>query len=769
MKEEDRLREVVGQRLAVGDTALAQFIGFFMKRVKIEDEHATLCLRLAQESSQMASNTGIEMLWSPFLDSCRRDAQQRHQMVAMIRTHILPRLEGFKAKRALDVERMLNDVFLAEASAFQALSKSREDVLKLKQSYREKGNKLQQMNQSKETNLPKSLKLQKDLAVAEMEYRQAIWKREEERLRHAVMLESASMYTDLERQAADIGQQMSVDYRTGIAAIDIETERANYVRFIEDSWPQYAPIHYWHLSDCELKDLVFGVPLDVQLRSSNRQVPFILQKCIQAIEQRGLTKEGIYRISAKHSDIMDLRQKLEWDVSKVSLEDEIYDVHAICGVVKMFLRELPKPLLEIPDIERKEFPQKSPEDRVRSIQFFLKNENKATLKYLIFHLALVAQYSEVNKMTPQNLAVVFGPPILTSTQRDMPSDGPKTKTQQFLDKMQQNFPFPNTNNSNSNQMSAAQSATDLGLNLELAKNDMIIEELIRYRDQIFPQDKPKKEKKPKQISDFPSRIDSLQVAVQTTLSVQYPTPAPISSSSVASSSSLSASSQQPISMNDQIPMPPPVPAIPPQQQQQQQQQQNGIPVPSPIAIQPPVQMSVPAPMPITHLSTSAPTSNPVMSPTLATTSPSALTALDVPPPPPSMAAMQYLQQQQQLQQLQQQPQQPPLSPPSTSPIANPQSPLSAVSSPSDPLIAQAWKPSHSFPASAPLPNVIGPVTPAVTPYRAPSNGQGPFSFLAPSVASGAMPANGGAAAGAAVGTSPPRDAMLGGLGSPSLL
>lgn len=40
--------------------------------------------------------------------------------------------------------------------------------------------------------------------------------------------------------------------------------------------------------------------------------------------------------------------------------------------------------------------------------------NYRTLKYLVEHLARIAQYEEVNKMGPQNLAIVFGPNILRS-------------------------------------------------------------------------------------------------------------------------------------------------------------------------------------------------------------------------------------------------------------------------------------------------------------------------------------------------------------------
>ena len=41
-----------------------------------------------------------------------------------------------------------------------------------------------------------------------------------------------------------------------------------------------------------------------------------------------------------------------------------------------------------------------------------------TLKYLIEHLARIAEYEATNKMGPQNLAIVFGPNILRSKEEN---------------------------------------------------------------------------------------------------------------------------------------------------------------------------------------------------------------------------------------------------------------------------------------------------------------------------------------------------------------
>ncbi|KAJ3204861.1 hypothetical protein HDU67_009249, partial [Dinochytrium kinnereticum] len=719
MKEEERLRDSIREKLGVGDTALAQFIGFFLRKVKIEEDHANLCMRLAHESAASAASFGIEKLWAPFLESCRRDAQHRQSMAQLLKAHVIAKLEGLKGRRNVELERVVADIMNIEASAAQALSKSRDDVGKLKSAYREKGIKLQQLNQIKDTSLPKSLKLQKELSVAETEYRQSVWKREEERLkfcekrnsaiqhlakmenvRHAVIIESVSTFADLERQCAEESIKVAQDYRDSLAQIDIEQERSNYVHYLEDTWQNYAPIYYWHVSEGDSKDLVFGVPLDVHLRATQRPVPFILQKCIRAIEQRGLKKEGIYRVSAKHSDIMELRQRLEKDISKVNLEDESYDVNVICGVVKMFLRELPKPLLEIPDIERKEYPQKSPEDRIRSIQFFLKNENKATLKYLIYHLATVAQHSEDNKMTAQNLAVVFGPPILTNTQKDnsAQADGLKTKTQQFLDKMQQRV----QGNLSGPGSSPSTSATDLGLNMELAKNDIIIEEMIRDRELIFPPEKvPKKDKKNRlTTAEFPSRFDSLPLTTAPTGA--GPLTAAVTSGvrNLSMDNTILQGGMSPLSSSPHL-----------------------VSAGTTVQVQPaPIQLSVPAPIPVSLLASSYVQHQPPpqqQQPQSGSMSPTSTS--DVPPPPPLLPIAS-----------------------SSNGTHTPPQPMyqsDSASSSADPLLAAAWHPSHSFP---PVVEGEGGFTGVGTmAYRSPSQG---FAFLAPSLGVLAGPAPGGVAA-----------------------
>lgn len=48
-------------------------------------------------------------------------------------------------------------------------------------------------------------------------------------------------------------------------------------------------------------------------------------------------------------------------------------------------------------------------DALQHTMGFLPDVNRSTLKYIIRHLARVAEHSESNKMTPVSLSIVFGP------------------------------------------------------------------------------------------------------------------------------------------------------------------------------------------------------------------------------------------------------------------------------------------------------------------------------------------------------------------------
>lgn len=173
---------------------------------------------------------------------------------------------------------------------------------------------------------------------------------------------------------------------------------------------------------------VFGLELRhlVEKESTAVPVPLLIQKCVAEIENRGLKGVGLYRLCGSAAVKKELRDAFERDSAAVTLNEDLYpDVNVITGILKDYLRELPSPLitrtlyevvLEAMSLRpsRVVDPQLS-QSTVVLLQC-LPEPERATLSVLLDHLSLVASYSHSNRMTHQNLAVCFGPVLLTPTQ-----------------------------------------------------------------------------------------------------------------------------------------------------------------------------------------------------------------------------------------------------------------------------------------------------------------------------------------------------------------
>ncbi|XP_067286453.1 rho GTPase-activating protein SYDE1 [Pseudorasbora parva] len=175
---------------------------------------------------------------------------------------------------------------------------------------------------------------------------------------------------------------------------------------------------------------VFGVELRplVEKEASALRVPLIIQKCVCEIERRGLRVVGLYRLCGSAAVKKELRDAFERDSAAVNLTDELYpDVNVITGILKDYLRELPSPLITRTLYEvvleammlrpacRNDSEAQRSQSTVELLQC-LPEAERATLSFLLDHLSLVASYSDSNRMTCQNLAVCFGPVLLTPSQ-----------------------------------------------------------------------------------------------------------------------------------------------------------------------------------------------------------------------------------------------------------------------------------------------------------------------------------------------------------------
>ncbi|XP_056270874.1 rho GTPase-activating protein 45 isoform X2 [Pseudoliparis swirei] len=180
-------------------------------------------------------------------------------------------------------------------------------------------------------------------------------------------------------------------------------------------------------------------------------VPFIVTKCISELERRALKMKGIYRVNGVKTRVEKLCQAFENGKELVELSQ--CSPHDISNVLKLYLRQLPEPIMLFRLYNRlmglakeslqgdAETPEevessgvinlaaaKGPEmvdlgpdtgpgvlvlvDKLKELLKELPRANIATLSYIIRHLRRIAELEEDNKMSPSNLGIVFGPSLM---------------------------------------------------------------------------------------------------------------------------------------------------------------------------------------------------------------------------------------------------------------------------------------------------------------------------------------------------------------------
>jgi len=199
---------------------------------------------------------------------------------------------------------------------------------------------------------------------------------------------------------------------------------------------------------------VFGCRLEYQriIHGKTLQVPEFVWKCVEKLESdpTNLATEGIYRVPGDAAKIQKLR--IDIDQGKWDSFEDCDDTHVLAGSLKLFLRELPDPL--IPYAIHSECVKAAmglgsyKSDIAQSLDAVLDKLDiveRDTLEVVVKHLAKVAKAK--NKMDIDNLGLLFGQVLL--------------------------WPDP-------------LAPLDMKLIAEAAKNVQVADALIRYSHKIFP-------------------------------------------------------------------------------------------------------------------------------------------------------------------------------------------------------------------------------------------------------------------------------------------
>lgn len=164
---------------------------------------------------------------------------------------------------------------------------------------------------------------------------------------------------------------------------------------------------------------IFGVPLEESIEVAEiARLPAVVFRCIQYLEaKKADQEEGIYRLSGSSAVIKGLKDRFnaEGDVDLLA-SDEYWDPHAIAGLLKSFLRELPASILtrelHLKFLAVIDFVDA--QERIRELSDLIASlpiTNYSLLRALTAHLILIVQNSSVNKMTMRNVGIVFSPTL----------------------------------------------------------------------------------------------------------------------------------------------------------------------------------------------------------------------------------------------------------------------------------------------------------------------------------------------------------------------
>nr|XP_015814629.2 rho GTPase-activating protein 15 isoform X1 [Nothobranchius furzeri]XP_054608239.1 rho GTPase-activating protein 15 isoform X1 [Nothobranchius furzeri]XP_054608241.1 rho GTPase-activating protein 15 isoform X1 [Nothobranchius furzeri] len=190
-----------------------------------------------------------------------------------------------------------------------------------------------------------------------------------------------------------------------------------------------------------IKDQVFGCRLEMLCEREKSTVPRFVRLCTEAVESRGLETDGIYRVSGNLAVIQKLRFLVDHERAlttdgrfmfpaelvqeeKLNLDDSVRwdDIHVITGALKLFFRELPEPLVPygfftdiVETVKMSDYMDKV--DRLKCLVLNMPPPNHDTLQFMCRHLRRVLKHSNTNRMTTQNIGIVFGPTLMR-TERD---------------------------------------------------------------------------------------------------------------------------------------------------------------------------------------------------------------------------------------------------------------------------------------------------------------------------------------------------------------
>ncbi|XP_068623605.1 beta-chimaerin [Battus philenor] len=208
--------------------------------------------------------------------------------------------------------------------------------------------------------------------------------------------------------------ELCANFLWGFTAQGVKCEDCGFIAHTKCS--ERVPNHC--LPDLKKLRGVFGIDLTTLLNAHSSTLPFVVKKCVNEIETRGMDSEGIYRVSGFADEIEALKMAFDKDGEATDLS--VYsNINVIAGTLKLYLRLLPVPLItyEVHPKLVNAIQMKTTAAQVTSLRECLDLLPPAhfnCLQYMVQHLHRVSQLADLNKMSAHNLSTVFAPTLVAT-------------------------------------------------------------------------------------------------------------------------------------------------------------------------------------------------------------------------------------------------------------------------------------------------------------------------------------------------------------------
>uniref|UniRef100_A0A8C1E161 SLIT-ROBO Rho GTPase activating protein 2 n=1 Tax=Cyprinus carpio carpio TaxID=630221 RepID=A0A8C1E161_CYPCA len=154
------------------------------------------------------------------------------------------------------------------------------------------------------------------------------------------------------------------------------------------------------------------------LGESDQIIPLMVESCIRFISRHGLHHEGIFRVSGSQVEVNDIKNAFERGEDPLAGDQNDHDMDSIAGVLKLYFRGLENALFpkEVFHDLMSCVSMENLQDRavhIRKVLLSLPSNTLVIMRYLFAFLNHLSQYSDDNMMDPYNLAICFGPTLMS--------------------------------------------------------------------------------------------------------------------------------------------------------------------------------------------------------------------------------------------------------------------------------------------------------------------------------------------------------------------